>query len=53
MSKEQEGQMKMMTNMMLIFIGIASLSISTGIAIYWITNNTFTIIQNLLVKRSK
>ena len=53
MSKVQEGQMKMMTNMMLIFIGIASLSISTGIAIYWITNNTFTIIQNLLVKRSK
>ena len=51
MSKEQEGQMKMMTNMMLIFIGIASFSISTGIAIYWITNNTFTIIQNLIVKR--
>lgn len=52
MGKEQEQQMKMMTNMMIIFIGIASLSISTGIAIYWITNNTFTIIQNLIVKRS-
>lgn len=51
MGKEQEQQMKMMTNMMLIFIGIASFSISTGIAIYWITNNTFTIIQNLIVKR--
>lgn len=51
MSKEQEQQMKMMTNMMLIFIAIASINISTGIAIYWITNNTFTIIQNLIVKR--
>lgn len=51
MGSDQEKQMKMMTNMMLIFIGIASFSISTGIAIYWITNNTFTIIQNLIVKR--
>lgn len=51
MSKEQEQQMKLMTNMMLIFIAIASINISTGIAIYWITNNTFTIIQNLIVKR--
>lgn len=53
MSEDQEKQMKMMTNMMIIFIGIASLSISTGIALYWITNSTFTIIQNLLVKRGK
>ena len=51
MGSEQEKQMKMMTNMMLIFIAIASFSISTGIAIYWITNNIFTIIQNLIVKR--
>ena len=49
MSAEQEQQMKMMSNMMVIFIGIASLTISTSIALYWITNNTFTIIQNLLV----
>ena len=53
MSAEQEQQMKMMSNMMVIFIGIASLTISTSIALYWITNNTFTIIQNLLVKRRK
>lgn len=51
MGSEQEKQMKMMTNMMLIFIAIASFSISIGIAIYWITNNVFTIIQNLIVKR--
>jgi len=53
MSGEQAAQMKMMSNMMVIFIGIASLSLSTGIALYWITNNIFTIIQNLVVKRRK
>lgn len=53
MSEEQAKQMKMMSNMMVIFIGIASLSLSTGIAIYWITNNGFTILQNLIVKRRK
>ena len=53
MSGEQANQMKMMSNMMVIFIGIASLSLSTGIALYWIVNNTFTIIQNLVVKRRK
>lgn len=51
MSKEQEEQMKMMTNMMIIFMAITAFTISSGIAIYWITSNTFTIIQNLLVKR--
>lgn len=51
MSSEQEKQMKMMTNMMIVFIGIASVTISTGIALYWITNSTFTIAQNLIVKR--
>lgn len=53
MSKEQEQQMKMMTNMMIVFLGIASVSLSTGIALYWIVNNTFTILQNLWVKRSR
>ena len=53
MSKEQAAQMKMMTNMMIVFLGIASISLSTGIAIYWITNSTFTILQNLWVKRRK
>lgn len=53
MTGDQAKQMKMMSNMMVIFIGIASLTLSTGIALYWITNNTFTIIQNLIVKRRK
>lgn len=53
MSKEQEAQMKSMTNMMVIFMTITSFSISTGIAIYWTVSNLFTIVQNLLVKRGK
>ena len=53
MSQEQEKQMKMMMNMSIVFIGIASISMSTGIELYWIVNSGFTIIQNLLVKRSK
>ena len=51
MGSEQESQMKTMTNMMVVFIAIASFTVSTGIALYWITNNSFTIVQNLLVKR--
>lgn len=53
MSKEQEKQMKTMTNFMVVFMTIAAFSISSGIAIYWITSNTFTIFQNLMVKRVK
>lgn len=53
MSKEQADQMKLMMNMMIVMISIASLTISTGIAIYWITNSGFTIFQNLLAKRRK
>jgi len=48
---EQAKQMKMMSNMSIIMISIASFSISTGIALYWIVNSSFTIVQNLLVKR--
>ena len=53
MSQDQEKQMKMMMNMSIIFIGIASISMSLGIELYWIVNSAFTIVQNLLVKRSK
>ncbi|MBP3461676.1 MAG: YidC/Oxa1 family membrane protein insertase [Bacilli bacterium] len=53
MNKEQEKQMKMMSNVMVIVMTITAFSISTGIAFYWITTNVFTIIQNLLVKRGK
>lgn len=49
----QDKQMKLMTNIMIVMISIASLQISTGIALYWIVNSTFTIIQNLVVRRRK
>ena len=53
MSAEQAKQTKMMMNIMMIMIFVMSFSMSTGIILYWITNNTFTIIQNLIVKRRK
>ena len=52
-SSDQEKQMKMMTNISIVLISIASFTISTGIALYWIFNSGFTILQNLLVKRRK
>ncbi|MDD3453275.1 MAG: YidC/Oxa1 family membrane protein insertase [Bacilli bacterium] len=48
-----ESQMKIMTNIMVVFMTITAFSISTGIAIYWTISNLFTIVQNLLVKRGK
>ncbi len=53
MSKEQESQMKMMSNLMVVMMTFMAFSISTGIAFYWTTTSIFTIIQNLLVKRGK
>ena len=53
MNSEQAKSMKLTTNIMVIFIIIASFSISTSIALYWIFNSGFTILQNLLVKRGK
>ena len=53
MSKEQEKQMKTMSNIMIVIMTITAFSISTGIAFYWVTTNIFTIIQNLIVKRGK
>lgn len=53
MNPEQEKQMKYMMRFMMVMIVVMSFSMSTAIIIYWITNSTFTIIQNLIVKRSK
>ena len=53
MSEDQEKQMKMMMNISVVFISIASFTMSTGIELYWIFNSGFTILQNLLVKRRK
>ena len=50
---DQMKQMNMMFNIMIIMIFITSFSMSTAIIIYWVVNSLFTIVQNLLVKRSK
>ena len=51
-NEEQAKQMKSMTYFMVVMMSITAFSISSGIAVYWITSNLFTIIQNILVKRS-
>lgn len=53
MGSGQEKQMAMMMKISVVMIGFASFTVSTAIAIYWIFNSGFTIIQNILVKRSK
>ena len=50
MSEDQAKQMKMMTNIMTGVITLSSLTISSAIGLYWITNSGFTIVQNLIVK---
>lgn len=52
-SDSQAKQMNMMFNIMIVMIFITSFSMCTSIIIYWIVNSVFTIVQNLLVKRSK
>ena len=49
----QEKQMKLMMNIMMIFIFIASFTMSTSIIIYWITGSLFTIVQTAVIRRHK
>ncbi len=49
----QDPSMKMMPYMMTGMIIFTSLFMPSALGIYWITTNVFTIIQNILVKRSK
>ena len=51
-NSEQEKHMKTMMNIMTIIIVFTSFQMSTAIIIYWITNSGFTILQNMIVKRS-
>jgi len=53
MSKEQAEQMKMMSNVMVVMIGVMSFSVSSAISLYWVVNSGFTVLQNLYVKRRK
>lgn len=49
----EESSMKMMPIMMSIMIVVTAIFMPTGLGIYWVTSNLFTIGQNILVKRSK
>ena len=47
----QQKQTKMMMIFMIVFISIASLSLPTALALYWIVSNVFMIIQNIIIKK--
>ena len=49
----QDQSMKMMPYMMTGMIIITGIFMPAGLGIYWVTSNLFTIVQNLLIKRSK
>lgn len=54
MTSADSGNEKSMKSMMRIMVGtivIFSIFLPTGLAIYWVTNSTFTIVQNLISKR--
>ena len=50
---EQDKQMKMMTYFMLVFITLASFSLPTAIALYWVVTNGFNVIQNLIIMKGR
>ena len=50
-TETNDNMMKFMTIYMVGIICFSSIFISTAICLYWITNSTFTIVQNLIVKR--
>ncbi|MBQ3021590.1 MAG: YidC/Oxa1 family membrane protein insertase [Bacilli bacterium] len=52
-SSEQQKQMQFMTTFMLIFISIASFSLPTAIALYWVVTNGFSVIQTLILKKRR
>lgn len=48
--ESQVKQMKFMNKFMVAFISIASFSLPTAVALYWIVSNGFTVVQNLILK---
>ena len=52
-NSEQQQQMQFMTTFMLIFISIASFSLPTAIALYWVVTNGFSVIQTLILKKRR
>ena len=49
----QDPAMKMMPMYMSVTIIVMALFMPSALGLYWITSNAFTILQNILVKRSK
>ena len=49
----EDPTMKMMPMMMSTMIIVTAMFMPTGLGIYWVTSNIFTMIQNFVVKRSK
>lgn len=52
-SQEQQDQMNKTMNIMVVMISLVSFNLATGVGLYWIFNNGFTIFQNLLAVRSR
>ena len=52
-SSEQQNQMQFMSTFMIIFISIASFSLPTAIALYWVVTNGFNVIQTLILKKRR
>ncbi len=49
----EDPSMKMMPTMMTVMIIVTALFMPSGLGIYYATSNLFTIVQNVMVKRSK
>ena len=50
-NNEAANQMKIMMIFMIIVISVSSLNFPTALALYWIVNNIFAIVQNLIIKK--
>lgn len=50
-SNEMAQQTKMMSMFMIFTISIASFSLPTAIALYWIVTNGFAVVQNFIIKK--
>ena len=50
-NNEMAQQTKMMSMFMLFTVSIASFSLPTAIALYWIVTNGFAFVQNFIIKK--
>lgn len=50
-NSEMAQQMKFTFIFMIVMVSIASLSLPTALALYWIVTNGFAVIQNLIIKK--